>query len=751
MRKYIALILCFFVVIPLIGCSRQKIREDEYIVEGTPWFSSEYYEIEDHRTVSSEYCFPILFTPDIKLFSQTKDMDSNEMCNRIMYFADKSAIPSYINIDSYLSKDASYNYICCACECESVTYVVMYEYNQGEDYYTLWEIDTENGCLINPVSIIFDNEYENSVTISAVKKSKDLICIEFYYFDSNYVTRNGFRIITVDGEPISEFLLKDEIVNFSFDNDFNIYCITNDRTKSYSDVALGCNILDVDYRTGEFDILEISNEIKNKYFRSDMFNDEYIYVKDYNNLSITRYNLQLQEEEVYLDFNFCDANISDLSRLNYWCYDDCVIFADGMWLMSEEQDYSTIIECKRETTNPHVGDVVIIAAAPYGIDYIEAEGIRNFNSSSEKYYCYLTTEYYVSHFIPANFDNDDYYQEIYNVELSMLSTLQQNIIAGTGPDILLNFGEYSLMNSSEYLVNLLPTLDGKDGINRDEYFSNFFDAYTFNDKLFQIPLSAYAVGIYTNKIEDTSKEGFTFEDYRIFVEEECNNFDPISEWNDRNAYFELLSKYCNDDYYDEKGNLLLDEDMFSRYCEYINLVEIEAHYTMGSTSLQDFSSIFSNLYDMRIFENRTLYGLPGSTEKGVAAYIPESVAITTCSGVKDEAWGIVKSLLSYDSQKTHKNYNPIQKAAFDDFGDRAVEKANREIQSLYGFNDYYDVSIVAHYKACLEKATVPMLSDTITLSIMNEELQPYFAGKKSIEDVIPVIESRVNTMLEERR
>ena len=65
--------------------------------------------------------------------------------------------------------------------------------------------------------------------------------------------------------------------------------------------------------------------------------------------------------------------------------------------------------------------------------------------------------------------------------------------------------------------------------------------------------------------------------------------------------------------------------------------------------------------------------------------------------------------------------------------------------------DFYSADAIEEYKSYLSRATVPMFSDTITLSIMMEELQPYFAGQKSIDDVIPVIESRVNTMLEERK
>ena len=42
------------------------------------------------------------------------------------------------------------------------------------------------------------------------------------------------------------------------------------------------------------------------------------------------------------------------------------------------------------------------------------------------------------------------------------------------------------------------------------------------------------------------------------------------------------------------------------------------------------------------------------------------------------------------------------------------------------------------------------MCDDYALLIMNEELQPYYQHQKELDDVTPIIESRVNNMVNER-
>ena len=137
--------------------------------------------------------------------------------------------------------------------------------------------------------------------------------------------------------------------------------------------------------------------------------------------------------------------------------------------------------------------------------------------------------------------------------------------------------------------------------------------------------------------------------------------------------------------------------------------------------------------------------------KGPIANIYESVAVTSSCSNKDLATSFALELLSYDVQITNERYNPINRKAYDFFADRALEYANTSFENLYGFVDFFSEEILDEYKNCIESANTCSLCDEYSLVIMNEELQAYYSNQKSIEQVVDVIEDRVNTMIDEQK
>jgi len=61
-----------------------------------------------------------------------------------------------------------------------------------------------------------------------------------------------------------------------------------------------------------------------------------------------------------------------------------------------------------------------------------------------------------------------------------------------------------------------------------------------------------------------------------------------------------------------------------------------------------------------------------------------------------------------------------------------------------------DQSDIDRYKSMLIKADSPSYYDVQIVMIIDEELQPYFGGDKSIDDVIRIMENRIKLVLDER-
>ena len=107
--------------------------------------------------------------------------------------------------------------------------------------------------------------------------------------------------------------------------------------------------------------------------------------------------------------------------------------------------------------------------------------------------------------------------------------------------------------------------------------------------------------------------------------------------------------------------------------------------------------------------------------------------------------------------------NPLNKAALEEMNAQAIDDMNslvdlylsvgytEEELRAYGIPcDKVDETAAEAYVAAIENCTGLDRSDPSVNAILKEEMPAYFEGQKSIEDVIPIIEDRVQTFLNER-
>ena len=62
-----------------------------------------------------------------------------------------------------------------------------------------------------------------------------------------------------------------------------------------------------------------------------------------------------------------------------------------------------------------------------------------------------------------------------------------------------------------------------------------------------------------------------------------------------------------------------------------------------------------------------------------------------------------------------------------------------------------DQSDIDRYKNMLMKAECLSFVDTQIFTIIDEEIQPYYQGSKTIDDIIQTISDRCKTVLDERK
>ena len=156
------------------------------------------------------------------------------------------------------------------------------------------------------------------------------------------------------------------------------------------------------------------------------------------------------------------------------------------------------------------------------------------------------------------------------------------------------------------------------------------------------------------------------------------------------------------------------------------------------------------------------------------------MAITSTARYKEGAWAFLQFLLSDQAQligtELDTNFYPIGKKAFEEMAGQAIAEGTffpytrddgrpgskirpsrySTLWNKLGSEAYQErfgptEEKVEQVRRALEDSQVPPLKTQPILNIICEEAEAYFSGAKSIEEVTPIIQNRVQLYLDERR
>ena len=367
------------------------------------------------------------------------------------------------------------------------------------------------------------------------------------------------------------------------------------------------------------------------------------------------------------------------------------------------------------------------------------------------------------------------------------------MLEGKGPDILVDFSCFSQFNSEEILVDLNKYVDGPNGLNREEYFDNVLSAFENKGKLYQIPVCFDIRGLLGNKDLIGERTGWTYSEFSGIVEKLPSDVKVMAEL----EYNDLLERMLSDamlDFIDyTKKDVYFDGDEFSQ------LLKITKEYgtdyvetgNADGDGIPDFTvsdpqqstedlmkqgklallpTEIYNLYryaeTRSILENRGIYiGMPSPSGSGVSAMPVLTLAISSVSHNKDEAWTFIRRLFDEDSQYSYTSSLgsiPLHRKAFDRICDDAISDNQFLIEqfehdeSFFSFFPFPETMVrisqddAKGFKSLIESVSTIMSTDPSVLQIIEEEAAPYFRGEKSVEDVCRIVQDRTYAIVHGR-
>ena len=334
-----------------------------------------------------------------------------------------------------------------------------------------------------------------------------------------------------------------------------------------------------------------------------------------------------------------------------------------------------------------------------------------------------------------------------------------DIAAGNGPDIfnLSDFGtpmNASLLARRKLLENLYPFIEHDSELSKDDFLSGPLRSLEINNELCQITPYFLLLTTMASSKDVGSAENCSYRSLEKIVAE--------------SDYYQYLfdNMYARDDWLEimvaASGNKLVDwsnaechfdSEYFLRLLEIAQPRPTEVELTGGSVTalvrnshsllfMQTFRDVWESgiVADIYGAGNYTFVGLP---EVG-NVIVPElSLGMSAQSAHKEQCWQFMREFLLKDSP-----YNsgiPLRR-------DGVKQQMANELEAMKEYPEAHPgrAEAMADFLAVLENANTLYQNDAPLWSIISEEVNKFYAGQSTAEEVARAIQSRAGIYLAEQ-
>lgn len=751
MKNRIALFLAVVLIFSTLlgGCgSKEKGEDNSSSLENGPWYKAQYH---DYTLGENE------FVADTEIYEDTAYMivqNYHEETQSITNKLQKMSLKDFKAEQVELEIEEEYNIADMFVNDSGIYYVLQYiKWNNVTNKvektdYKLVHCDLE-GKVVQTFSIAED---------LLAKSEEDMPA----YVAGLVVDNDGNMIITNSESFIIAYdHAGKKVVDISLQGYGNGLIKGADGTVYYSymdDMSWETVFAPVDIKGGK---------LGEKVTGVEIYNSGNIYIDSNNKLWMTdgndliTFDMKSEEKNKVLNWLDYDINGNDI-RMFY-------IDSDGTYVAYTESYAENAMECEwitLEESEEPLTDKIVLTYATFGTDSDVTDAIIRFNKNNETYRIQVV-DYY---------NNEDY-------EAGM-NAYDQAILKGDMADIInVDWSQYKSYARKGLYEDLNVWMDSDKEIDKKDYFENVIKAYEVDGKLCAVPLS-FTVSTLTGKTSVWGEEsGITMQKVADVMRDLPKDV-TLLDYTSKMYWLTLSMQGAIENFVDwETGECFFDSEEFITMLEVANQFPEEPNYDEQELSTPEkvqlgkvllFSEYYSDITGYQVTkeifqDDITAVGYPGV--KGNGAILQNSgslLAISKQSEYKDGAWEFVKYMMSEEYQSNYIRYdNPIHKSAFEKQMAEAAKaeyyknEKGEEVESpkmTYGWGDNFEVSVyhateedIKEYRELLEGATVLASYDEEIMSMIEEEVEPFFAGKKSAKDVANIIQGRVKIYVNENR
>ena len=497
--------------------------------------------------------------------------------------------------------------------------------------------------------------------------------------------------------------------------------------------------------------------------------DTYDFFYDYNG-KIYGYIAETKTAEKVVDWMECDVDSNNMRSYS--------ILPDGR-VIAITQDYRSdtnrvqIILLTRVDASTLPEKKTLTLACMY-LDYNLRSQIVKFNQQNQEYR--IAVKDY------SEYATEDDYQ-------AGLTKLTTEIGSGAMPDLLVtNSLPVQQYAAKGMLVDLWTMIDNDADLSRDDLISEVLNALSIDGALYQLPMSFMLDTVAGLEKVVGEYETWTLAD----VQDAMTKLQPDATifsgpYTKSNALSSCVSASF-DDFVDwETGTCSFDGEEFKELLEFANQFPAEFDYEKSDyydNYESDYKRMrsgkqlltimelygFDDLYVMfkALDDQPCFVGYPtaasGTRVRSTFSF-DSAIAVTAACTDVDAAWSFLRAVLSEEYQSQMWNF-PILKSAFDAKLAEAMkqefftdENGNQVEQSKggigWGNDEMYEIYAVTPeqrdiFMDLLQSTTKVSSYDQDIMDIVTEETGAYFAGQKTVDETVKIIQNRVNLYVAEQ-
>ncbi|MCI8402231.1 MAG: extracellular solute-binding protein [Lachnospiraceae bacterium] len=473
-----------------------------------------------------------------------------------------------------------------------------------------------------------------------------------------------------------------------------------------------------------------------------------------NGNSLYHYDMEKQSAEPLLNWLDCDIDASQMQAF--------VRTADGRILAivsrydyEQDKGQAEAVYLSRIPASEAVQKTVLTYATMF-LDYDLRTKIIQFNKTNPNWRIQV-----------KEYGNEDYQ--------TGLSQLNADIISGNPPD-LIDLGDSGIyvdnFIAKGILTDLTPFLEQDGTLNREDLIENVVSVYERDGKLYGIAPS-FGISTLVGKAADLGqRDGWTIQDVKELMASRPAGTELLESASKEYLLSLLLSGGLDGFVDPEKGECSFDSAEFSELLEFVNqfpsqetvetgerTANIQEKLSEGRLLLSSMSmhSVQDYQYQQFLYnEPITCIGYPTADgAQGSRLRPSQGIGISEKSQQKEGAWAFISMLLSEENQESISFGFPIRSEALEKVLARSMEE--NEMMSAVIFSD--GGSMYASRPATQEQVDAvrkiilssrgSIHADSEIMDIISEEAASYFAGQKSVSEVVDIIQSRVQLYISE--